>query len=378
MRVGSIRIRGKRLDIISYLVKELNTLRIDPRVALSYFKTNKMSDKTFSKLFCDAHCLQTFPGIVLKVTNGIVDTSFQIGSRIFKAEIDDPYTILFDFRSSFKNLEEWVMKRITRPRPIIIKKLTYCNVQEALSKGTSYQPNFYLIIQRVAKNFLFISSCMDSNGKVYIEVSSKVSAHGEGSTSMSIIDGQNITLYDGVVSKENLKEVARGTREFTHIIGPGTLSEWFVTRGVLYFVSAQRSLSNTNAFDLISDIHFKRKDFKVISSGQTCGFAKLVKNQHIADETIQNNKRFIFISRRPISHLCSLIHYAKGFLFEEGSLLCHLALLLREQRIPAATIGERIYKISNGDKVYLDTDSQTLLIESLHSPPSPRVLEKAI
>ncbi|WP_280454090.1 dCTP deaminase domain-containing protein [Nocardia brasiliensis] len=57
----------------------------------------------------------------------------------------------------------------------------------------------------------------------------------------------------------------------------------------------------------------------------------------------------IVCARRPYAILAALVGHADGFLFEHGSRLCHLAIILRENRIPAA-----IHCATEGDTVMLD------------------------
>jgi hypothetical protein len=46
-------------------------------------------------------------------------------------------------------------------------------------------------------------------------------------------------------------------------------------------------------------------------------------------------QRPIVVTERPWAILSVLFDQVAGFVFREGSLLCHLAILLREQRIPS-------------------------------------------
>jgi hypothetical protein len=52
-----------------------------------------------------------------------------------------------------------------------------------------------------------------------------------------------------------------------------------------------------------------------------------------------------------------------GCLFESGSRLCHLAVLLRERGIPAMFVGERYNQLENGGQASFDTSTGLLSID---------------
>ena len=51
----------------------------------------------------------------------------------------------------------------------------------------------------------------------------------------------------------------------------------------------------------------------------------------------------IVVSPRPYAALAPLLPYAAGFVFEQASTLCHLAILLREHGVPAIE-SEALYR----------------------------------
>lgn len=57
--------------------------------------------------------------------------------------------------------------------------------------------------------------------------------------------------------------------------------------------------------------------------------------QHIYERIRASNAPVIIVSPRPYAALASLVPYAAGFIFEQASTLCHLAILLREHGVPA-------------------------------------------
>lgn len=61
-------------------------------------------------------------------------------------------------------------------------------------------------------------------------------------------------------------------------------------------------------------------------------------------------KPIIFVDK-PYAILSVLIEHVSGFVFEKGSLLCHLSILLRENKIPSAIVYESKKRFHNGDRV---------------------------
>ncbi len=64
----------------------------------------------------------------------------------------------------------------------------------------------------------------------------------------------------------------------------------------------------------------------------------------------------IIVSPRPYAALAPLVRYAAGFVFEQASTLCHLAIILREQGVPAME-SEQLYAqalSSRAERVTLD------------------------
>jgi rifampicin phosphotransferase len=63
----------------------------------------------------------------------------------------------------------------------------------------------------------------------------------------------------------------------------------------------------------------------------------------------------IIFSKRPYAALASLLPYVSGFVFEKGSLLCHLGVLLREKQLPAVCDEILFNETAHGDAIELDT-----------------------
>lgn len=90
-------------------------------------------------------------------------------------------------------------------------------------------------------------------------------------------------------------------------------------------------------------------------------------DSHFYDLREGNNiQDVIIVADRP---RLSLVKYLPkegvnvGFLFKNGSRLCHLAVLLRERRIPAMFVGDTYNQLVNGCQVSFDTSTGTLSID---------------
>ncbi|MES2743611.1 MAG: PEP/pyruvate-binding domain-containing protein [Pseudomonadota bacterium] len=79
--------------------------------------------------------------------------------------------------------------------------------------------------------------------------------------------------------------------------------------------------------------------------------------QQIFERIQASNAPVIILSPRPYAALASLVPYAAGFIFEQASTLCHLAILLREHGVPA--LGSReLYRHALGQShAVVDTSS---------------------
>ena len=114
---------------------------------------------------------------------------------------------------------------------------------------------------------------------------------------------------------------------------------------------------------------------RVLSAGSFSGKVLRVENEdllssidsHFHDVREGNDiQGIILVADRP---RLSLIKYLPkegsniGFLFENGSRLCHLAVLLRERRIPAMFVGDTYNQLVNGCQASFDTSKGTLSID---------------
>jgi rifampicin phosphotransferase len=77
--------------------------------------------------------------------------------------------------------------------------------------------------------------------------------------------------------------------------------------------------------------------------------------QQLYDRIRCNDGPAIIVSPRPYAALASLIPHAAGFVFEQASSLCHLAILLREHGVPALESGELYRYAEKADQVVVDS-----------------------
>lgn len=77
----------------------------------------------------------------------------------------------------------------------------------------------------------------------------------------------------------------------------------------------------------------------------------------LIDDMQSLSQRPILFSKRPYAALASLLPYVSGFVFEKGSLLCHLGVLLREKQLPAVCDEQLFHQMAHGEPFELDTVS---------------------
>jgi hypothetical protein len=86
--------------------------------------------------------------------------------------------------------------------------------------------------------------------------------------------------------------------------------------------------------------------------------------QRLIDRLASLRDKPVIVARRPWAILSILFDYVAGFVFLEGSLLCHLAILLREQQVPAVICGEM--DVSSGSELTL-VGTQVIVLDGRES-----------
>nr|WP_279616902.1 PEP/pyruvate-binding domain-containing protein [Streptomyces caeruleatus] len=169
-------------------------------------------------------------------------------------------------------------------------------------------------------------------------------------------DASNVTCpAGGEVLRPHLDELARFTAAMHAKHGPVTL-EWVFDRGTLYFVD----YSVLGGDDTVTVAHGEvcispgtargpllRLDDDALLRRLSIGPAVSIdKSQdvteheglaRILDLVKSYDEKPVISAARPYAVLSVLLEHVAGFVFDQGSALGHLAILLREARVPAVT-----------------------------------------
>jgi rifampicin phosphotransferase len=151
----------------------------------------------------------------------------------------------------------------------------------------------------------------------------------------------------------------------------GIQTEWALAGGRAHFVDYTASRAQAVVGDVMSagsargpavvlddDLLRSLSIGPALSAGDAnAGAAKAVVDQ-LATRVRSSPRRPIIVAPRPYAILAALIDDAAGFVFAEGSVLCHLAITLREYRRPAVVSSARI---RDGDELHLEEGKLAVL-----------------
>ena len=118
-------------------------------------------------------------------------------------------------------------------------------------------------------------------------------------------------------------------------------------------------LAQIDTFDTIFDDFVNQIDvlpsegFARIRDSAACKLA--------VERVLGSRRRPIVVAEYPKRTLAVLLDDVAGFVFERGSLLCHLAIILRERGIPAVILGDARAELSRATQIYIE-HSQVLSI----------------
>lgn len=314
---------------------------------LQKFRSGEVFDKTFSKLYAIHLGIQTLPGIVLEIRNKQVVASYYItpDSEGFLERFDS-FIVLYDFRIHFSHLEKWMKDKKMRPQTIDCDRDDLENqIEESLKKGIDFTSNFFIIATPFFPDHPFVLSTLYQS-TAYIEYSDNYGvSHGSSSTKFYTVQSEYVGNKDPLNGW--VYPVVDATRAFTSLIGVNTTCEFLLIDDIPYLVTAQKRSSTTTGIPL------NHEDMKIISPGSIQG--KIVKvNQSLDITTLSEDQKYVFLAEKPYSEFVDLITYAEGFIFNEGSMLCHLAILLREKGIPARIEKGSMLTYRHGDTVMLE------------------------
>jgi hypothetical protein len=204
-------------------------------------------------------------------------------------------------------------------------------------------------------------SSQAADGSVYVEASADgLLALNRGFGQARPIGADQLT---GLIGSDQAQALLATTREQARRLHPRTVSEWVVDGGRLLFVdcsvpaadpAAQQRLSSLGGGHLLSpglargrvqllqidDLLTEASTAPIISIAQPVPAAEgeLLLGQ-LRDRLPLAGAGVIVAAARPIAVLSLLIGQVDGFLFEEGAVLSHLGILLREAGVPAAIVG---------------------------------------
>lgn len=332
-------------------LSESISLRADE--ILQKFKTGEFPDKTFSKLYAKWLDIPTPPGIVLEIQHKKVTKCYHIVPEVeeFLASYDT-YVLRYDFRADFKELDKWMEKKKIRPAPNRCSKEDVIKYMEmCVNAGSTFADHFFLIVTPSTPYYPFTVSTINE-GQIYIEYSDHFEAiNGLGNVKSCVFGGKNSVVNETGLSFECVMEIARVTREFTVLIGYNTICELFIVDGMPCLLSAQKRSDRKVWFS----IPFAG-DMKILSPGPIQGTVKWVDKTFISEiikNSSQRGKKYVFVAERPYSEFSDILRFAEGFVFNEGSMLCHLAVLLREKEIPARIIPLSTMKYNEGENIVL-------------------------
>lgn len=208
-------------------------------------------------------------------------------------------------------------------------------------------------------------STVAADGSVYLEASAEgLLALNRGFGSARAL---TVARLHELIGEEQTAVLHETTREHARLLHPRAVLEWVISDGTLYFVDYSAPAGSMNSHAAGSPEVPAQPDARMLSPGIARGrvqrldiddlltessiapiisIAQPVAAEHEAVLLGQLRERLdltgepvIVAAARPIAVLSMLIGVAAGFLFEEGALLSHLGILLREAGAPAAIVG---------------------------------------
>lgn len=333
-----------------YYIGEIVSLNAEQ--ILEKFKIGEFPDKTFSKLYARWLGIPTRPGLVLEVHYGKIHRCYCISEETEDfLNSYDRYVLIYDFRVNFNNLQQWMKEREVRPKPRRCgKRDVLQQIEKSVEEGFTFSDHFFLSIVPHAQRYPFVASTIN-DGFTYIEYSDHFEAsHGSRNTKLCSLREKEFIYNETELPCSCLTEIDSITRIFAKLIGCNTLCEFFIIDNKPCLIAAQKRSGKKILLCIPNG------EMKIISHGAICGTVKWVDNMSISDtceKFSQAKNEYVFLAEKPHSEFVDLLKFAKGFIFVEGSVLCHLSILLREKEIPAR-IYNRALEYKDGEKILLD------------------------
>ncbi|MDQ2846372.1 MAG: hypothetical protein M3Y77_08485 [Actinomycetota bacterium] len=249
----------------------------------------------------------------------------------------------------------------TERQYIIANSELAATVTGLASAGQHDEGEFAFLCREYLRGETALLSTVAEDGSVYVEASEEgLLALNRGFGTAQPVSAEQLELLVGPQQAEALRGT---TREHARQLHPRATLEWVVSEGGLFFVDYSAPSTERAGAAAPAALDGSR----VLSAGlaggrvQHLGIDEVMTESSIApiisiaqpvsaeDETLllkQLQERLslgeagvIVAASRPIAVLSMLIGVVDGFLFEEGALLSHLGILLREAGVPAAIVG---------------------------------------
>jgi len=231
--------------------------------------------------------------------------------------------------------------------------------------SSSSEDSFPFLCREYLRGELALLSTLTESGEVYVEASDEgLLALNRGFGVARPLTGDRLRALLG---PEQQAALAGTTREHARRLHPRATLEWVVAGGRLYFVDysapdssgqpAPGALSGPTVLSagrargrvqrlVIDDTLAESSIAPIISisepvsaADETALLGQLTDRLRLGDEAGETGEPVIVAAARPVAVLSMLIGTVAGFVFEEGALLSHLGILLREAGVPAAIVG---------------------------------------
>ncbi len=226
-----------------------------------------------------------------------------------------------------------------------------------VAAGNPSDAEFAFLCREYLRGEQALLSTLAADGSVYVEVSDDgLLALNRGFGSARPLTGEQLLE---LVGSEQADALRGTTLEHARLLHPRAALEWVVSEGVLHFVdysapagtAASPALADTGLLSPgrargrvqrldIDDILTESSIAPIISIAQPVpAEQEAMLLRQLRERLELTGEPVIVAVARPIAVLSMLIGLVAGFLFEEGAMLSHLGILLREAGVPAALVG---------------------------------------
>jgi hypothetical protein len=246
-------------------------------------------------------------------------------------------------------------------RQYIVEREELPDLVRRVAAGHPEGTEFAFLCRQYLHGDTALLSTLAADGSVYVEASEEgLLALNRGFGSARPLTGERLCELVGSGQAQALRST---TREHARVLHPRAALEWVISDGTLYFVDYSAPAGSTTTSSTVGG-------GEVLSAGVARGRVQQLRIDEMLTESsiapiisiaqpvspeqetvllrqLGQRLRFaeddgegvIVAAARPIAVLSMLIGLVDGFLFEEGALLSHLGILLREAGTPAAIVG---------------------------------------